>query len=216
MNDWMVPRLTWDDGYRPDRGKVLDAEALEKVQRFSRYLDVDGDGIAARSLPGVHAKGAYFVRGSGHDKHAAYTEDSAEYREVVDRLAKKFETAQEAVPAPEIVRSGRPSSIGLIALGGTHAAMLEARDALASDGVDADYMRIKAFPFGAAVRDFLESHETLFVVEQNRDAQLRSLLAIETGMPRDRMTAILDYGGLPLTADFVTAAVTRHVEVKVA
>jgi 2-oxoglutarate ferredoxin oxidoreductase subunit alpha len=216
MNDWMVPRLTWDDGYRPDRGKVLDAEALEKVQRFSRYLDVDGDGIAARSLPGVHAKGAYFVRGSGHDKHAAYTEDSAEYREVVDRLAKKFETAQEAVPAPEIVRSGRPSSIGLIALGGTHAAMLEARDALASDGVDADYMRIKAFPFGAAVRDFLESHETLFVVEQNRDAQLRSLLAIETGMPRDQMTAILDYGGLPLTADFVTAEVTRHLEVKVA
>jgi 2-oxoglutarate ferredoxin oxidoreductase subunit alpha len=217
MNDWMVPRLTWDDGYRPDRGKVLDAEALEKVQRFSRYLDVDGDGIAARTLPGVHPKGAYFVRGSGHDKHGAYTEDAAEYQEVVDRLARKLKTAEEAVPAPEIYRrSGRASTIGLIALGGTHAAMLEACDALARDGIDVDYMRIKAFPFGGAVRQFLESHETLFVVEQNRDAQLRSLLAIETGTPRDRMIALLDYGGLPLTANFVTAEVARHMEVRVA
>jgi 2-oxoglutarate ferredoxin oxidoreductase subunit alpha len=217
MNDWMVPRLTWDDGYQPDRGKVLDAEALEKVQRFSRYLDVDGDGIAARSLPGVHPKGAYFVRGSGHDKHGAYTEDAAEYQEVVDRLTTKLKTAEEAVPPPEIhQRKGMPSSVGLIALGGTHAAMLEACDALARDGIDVDYMRIKAFPFGGAVRQFLDSHETLFVVEQNRDAQLRSLLAIETGVPRDRMTAVLDYGGLPLTADFVTAEVARHLEVRVA
>jgi 2-oxoglutarate ferredoxin oxidoreductase subunit alpha len=109
-----------------------------------------------------------------------------------------------------------PSSVGLVALGGTHAAMLEACDALARDGIDVDYMRIKAFPFGGAVRQFLDSHETLFVVEQNRDAQLRSLLAIETGLPRDRMTALLDYGGLPLTADFVTAEVARHLEVRVA
>jgi 2-oxoglutarate ferredoxin oxidoreductase subunit alpha len=216
MNDWMVPRLTWDDSYRPDRGKVLNAEQLERVQRFSRYLDVDGDGIAARTLPGVSAKGAYFVRGSGHDKHGAYTEDSAEYREVVDRLAKKLRTAEEAVPAPEIhQRPGRPASVGLVALGGTHAAMLEARDKLMADGIEVDYMRIRAFPFGAAVREFLEGHETLFIVEQNRDAQLRSLLAIETGMPRDRMTAVLDYGGLPLTADFVTGEVTRTLEAHV-
>jgi 2-oxoglutarate ferredoxin oxidoreductase subunit alpha len=105
--------------------------------------------------------------------------------------------------------------VGLIALGGTHAAMLEARDALATEGIDADYMRIKAFPFGSAVREFLENHETLFVVEQNRDAQLRSMLTIETGMPRDRMIALLDYGGLPLTADFVTAEVTRALEARV-
>jgi 2-oxoglutarate ferredoxin oxidoreductase subunit alpha len=216
MNDWVVPRLTWDDSYRPDRGKVLDAASLERVQRFSRYLDVDGDGIAARSLPGVHPKGAYFVRGSGHDKHAAYTEDAADYREVVDRLARKFRTAEEQVPAPEIHRRARDgSSVGLIALGGTHAAMLEARDALLADGIDADYMRIKAFPFGSAVREFLDDHETLFVVEQNRDAQLRSLLTIETGIPRDRLIAILDYGGLPLTADFVTAEVTRALEARV-
>ena len=216
MNDWVVPRLTWDDTYRPDRGKVLDAAALESVQRFSRYLDVDGDGIAARSLPGQHPKGAYFVRGSGHDKHAAYTEDAAEYREVVDRLAKKFRTAEEQVPAPEIHRAARNgSSVGLIALGGTHAAMLEARDALSAEGIDADYMRIKAFPFGSVVREFLESHETLFVIEQNRDAQLRSLLTIETGIPRDRLIPVLDYGGLPLTADFVTGEVTRALEARV-
>src|SRR6184192_15331 len=152
MNDWMVKRLTWDDEYRPDRGKVLDAEALERIQRFSRYLDVDGDGIAARSLPGVHPKGAYFVRGSGHDKHGAYTEDAAEYQEVVDRLAKKLKTAEEAVPAPEIhQRNGATAPIGLVALGGTHAAMLEAREVLAGQDIDVDYMRIKAFPFGEAV-----------------------------------------------------------------
>jgi 2-oxoglutarate ferredoxin oxidoreductase subunit alpha len=168
-------------------------------------------------LPGVHPKGAYFVRGSGHDKHAAYTEDAAEYREVVDRLTRKLRTAEEAVPAPEIhQRSGSPASVGLIALGGTHAAMLEARDALARDGVEADYMRIKAFPFGADIRDFLEAHETLFVVEQNRDAQLRSLLMIETGVPRDRLISVLEYGGLPLTADFVTGEVARHLEARVA
>ena len=216
MNDWMVPRLTWDDNYRPDRGKVLTAEEVAALPRFSRYLDVDGDGIAARTLPGVHPKGAYFVRGSGHDKHGAYTEDSDDYREVVDRLAKKLKTAEEAVPAPEIHRGSGSAPIGLVALGGTHAAMLEARDRLAQQGIEVDYMRIKAFPFGRAVREFLNGHETLFVVEQNRDAQLRSLLAIETGVPRDRMTAVLEYGGLPLTADFVTGEVTRHLEAAVA
>ncbi|HEX4469502.1 MAG TPA: 2-oxoacid:acceptor oxidoreductase subunit alpha [Gemmatimonadaceae bacterium] len=216
MNDWMVPRLTWDDGYRPDRGKVLGAEELERIKRFSRYLDVDGDGIAARSLPGVHPKGAYFVRGSGHDKHAAYTEDADEYREVVDRLAKKLKMAEEAVPAPEFYQNGENNSVGLIALGGTHAALLEARDKLAADGIAVDYLRIKAFPFGEAVRRFLETHDTIFVVEQNRDAQLRSLLAIETGLARDRMTPVLDYGGLPLSADFVTSEVTRHLEARVA
>ena len=216
MNDWMVPRLTWEASYRPDRGKVLDAAQLERIQRFSRYLDVDGDGIAARSLPGVHPRGAYFVRGSGHDKHAAYTEDADEYREVVDRLTKKLKTAEEAVPEPEIHRrNGKPASVGLVALGGTHAAMLEACDALAADGINVDYMRIRAFPFGAAVREFLASHETVFVVEQNRDAQLRSLLTIETGMPRDQMTPLLDYGGLPLTADFVMSEVARQLEARV-
>jgi 2-oxoglutarate/2-oxoacid ferredoxin oxidoreductase subunit alpha len=211
MNDWMCPRLKWDDGYRPDRGKVLSADELDALKgRFSRYLDADGDGIAARTLPGVNAKGAYFTRGSGHDKHAAYTEDAAEYQEVVDRLARKLAGAAETVPQPVIRRDD--AGIGIISIGGCHAAVLEAIDRLREQGIPADYMRIRAFPFSRAVAEFIDAHERCFVVEQNRDGQLRSLLAIETGVARDRMTSVLDYGGLPLTAEHVVTEVTRQVE----
>jgi 2-oxoglutarate ferredoxin oxidoreductase subunit alpha len=220
---------------------VLGPEELEALKtRFSRYLDVDGDGIAARTLPGTHPKGAYFTRGSGHDKHGVYTEDAAEYQEVVDRLASKLRGAAEALPQPEIrwaddqevrgprsevlgttsVRSSprtldlgpRTSEIGIISVGGCHAAVTEAIDRLRDAGIAADYMRIRAFPFARAVGEFIEAHERCFVVEQNRDAQLRLLLAIETGVARDRMTPVLDYGGLPLTADHVVGEVTRHLE----
>jgi 2-oxoglutarate ferredoxin oxidoreductase subunit alpha len=238
MNDWMVPRFEWDDDYRPDRGKVMDAEALERVAKFSRFLDVDGDGIAARSLPGVHPAGAYFVRGSGHDKHGAYTEDADAYREVVDRIARKVAGAADAVPAPERYRAGgltgnastsngngagsapvsqgwrddaRPADCGLIALGGCHGAMREAVDRLAERGIVAEYLRIRGFPFSADVTSFIRSHSPCFVVEQNRDAQLRAMLAMETGIARDDMTSILDYGGLPLTAATVVDAVSSHV-----
>ena len=207
MNDWMCPRLTWDDDYRPDRGKVLSAEEVAKLEKFSRYLDVDGDGITARTLPAVHPKGAYFVRGSGHDKHGAYTEDAAEYQEVVDRLARKIASAANAVPAPEI-HSVEGADVGIVSIGGCHAAVREAVDRLRDQGVAADYLRVRGFPFSEAVTTFLRTHATVFVVEQNRDAQLRSLLAIETGVARDRMIPVLDYGGLPLTARTVVAAVT--------
>ena len=211
MNDWMVKRLKWDDSYKPDRGKVLNAEELEKVKSFSRYLDVDGDGIAARTLPGVHAKGAYFVRGSGHNKHGQYTEDSIEYQEVLDRVARKIQGAAEHLPAPEFhLQDG--AEVGLVSIGGCHGAMLEAMDVLREQGVVADYMRIRAFPFSQSVHDFITKHPITFVIEQNRDAQLRSMLAIESGIPRDRMTAVLDYNGLPLTAGAVVAAVTKHME----
>src|SRR5262249_8181748 len=148
----------------------------------------------------------YFTRGSGHTKHATYTEDSAEYQEVVDRLARKLETAANEVPAPEFhLQGGNGTSapIGIVSLGGCHAAVLEAVDRMRAGGNAVDYMRIRAFPFPAAVRAFIESHPQCYVVEQNRDAQLRTLLAIETGVARDRLTSILDYGGLPLTADRV-------------
>lgn len=210
MNDWMVKRFTWDDSYRPDRGKVLDAAALEKIQKFSRYLDVDGDGIAARTLPGVGGKGAYFVRGSGHDKHAAYTEDSDAYQELVDRLARKFAFAATQMPKPVFTRQPG-AEIGLVCIGGTDAAVREAADTLRAQGITVDVMRIRAFPFGAEVKEFFDQHEKNFVIEQNRDAQLRSLLAIELGIPRDDMISVLDYGGMPLTAKVVVDAVTAHV-----
>ena len=211
MNDWMVPRLTWDDRYRPDRGKVLDAAALEKIQKFSRYLDIDGDGIAARTLPGVGSKGAYFVRGSGHDKHAAYTEDSDAYQELMDRLKHKFELAPASLPQP-VISATTGGDVGLVTLGGCDAAVCEAADLLRAQGISTDVMRVRAFPFSEAVRDFINGHERVFVIEQNRDAQLRSLLTIELGVLRDHMTPILDYAGLPLAAHVVVQAVTRHLE----
>ncbi len=215
MNDWMCPRFTWDDSYRPDRGKVLGAAELERIERFSRYLDTDGDGIAARSLPGVHPRGGYFTRGSGHTKHATYTEDALEYQEVVDRLARKLATAATVVPEPEFhlqANGGAPARIGIVSVGGCHAAVLEAVDRLRASGASVDYMRVRAFPFAASVHEFIETHPQCYVVEQNRDGQLRTLLAIETGIARERMTSILDYGGLPLTADRVVRGVTAGEE----
>ena len=210
MNDWMCKRLTWDDSFRPDRGKCLTADELESVKKFSRYVDAEGDGIAARSLPGVHGHGAYFVRGSGHDKHGTYTEDADAYQEVVDRLARKLKLAATAIPAPE-VRNVAGAEVGIVSLGGCHAAVLEAIDRLSAMGIAADYMRVKAFPFGPQVREFLDAHPMNFVVEQNRDAQLRSLLAIETGKSRDEMIPILDYGGMPLTAKCVVNGVSGRL-----
>ena len=211
MNDWMCPRLKWDDAFRPDRGKVLSAEELEKIKQFYRYVDKDGDGIAARTLPGVHPKGAYFTRGSGHTQYGTYTEESDEYQEVLDRIGRKIAGAAKAVPAPEFhLRDG--AEIGIVAVGGTHAAVLEATQRLHQQGIDVDYMRIRGFPFDSPVADFINGHELVFVVEQNRDAQLRSMIAIETGIARDRMIPVLDYGGLPLAAERVVAAVARHPE----
>ncbi|HEY0931952.1 MAG TPA: 2-oxoacid:acceptor oxidoreductase subunit alpha, partial [Gemmatimonas sp.] len=176
----------------------------------SRYLDVDGDGIAARTLPGVGGKGAYFVRGSGHDKHAAYTEDSDAYQELVDRLKRKFEHAASVMPKP-VFTLQEGADVGLVTLGGCDAAVREAADKLRAQGIVADVMRVRAFPFGSEVKDFFGKHERVFVIEQNRDAQLRSLLAIELGIPRDSMLSIVDYGGMPLTARVVVDAVTRKL-----
>jgi 2-oxoglutarate ferredoxin oxidoreductase subunit alpha len=209
MNDWMCKELTWDPAYRPDRGKVLGAEELRGLQRFYRYVDSDGDGIAYRTLPGVDPKGAYFVRGSGHNKLGAYTEDSAEYVEVVDRLRKKWDTAAELVPEPVIRRARKGSRIGIVSLGSCDPAVDEAIDLLAARGIQVDYCRLRAFPFGAKVREFLEQHERLYVVEQNRDAQLKSLLSIETGMAPARLQSVLEYGGLPMDCRSIVAAVER-------
>jgi 2-oxoglutarate ferredoxin oxidoreductase subunit alpha len=211
MNDWIVPKLTWDDSYRPDRGKVLSAEELDKVKTFYRYLDVDGDGIPYRTYPGTHPKGAYFTRGSGHNKFGAYTEDDQEYTEVIDRVARKIQGATRAIPAP-IVKTQPGATMGILTVGGCHAACIEALDLLAKEGVALDYMRVRGFPFGDDVRKFLESHDVNFIVEQNRDAQLRSLLMLETEVGAEKLESVRYYGGFPMSAHHVITGVKAKLE----
>ncbi|MGH9176710.1 MAG: 2-oxoacid:acceptor oxidoreductase subunit alpha, partial [Vicinamibacterales bacterium] len=193
MNDWMIPKLTWDDSYRPDRGKVLSADELDKVKNFYRYLDSDGDGVTYRTYPGTHPKGAYFTRGSGHNRFGAYTEDDQEYAEVLDRIGRKIQGATRALPAP-IIQTRPGATMGIVTIGGCHAACVEAMDLLAQEGVALDFMRVRAFPFGDDVRKFLESHDVNFIVEQNRDAQLRSLLMLETGIAVEKLESVRYYG----------------------
>src|SRR5688572_27943128 len=189
MNDWMVPKLTWNDSYRPDRGKVLSAEQLDEVKTFHRYLDVDGDGVPYRTLPGLHPKGAYFTRGSGHNRLGQYTEDGDEYVEVIDRIDRKIQAAARALPPP-LVRPAPGARLGLLTIGGCHAACVEALDLFAREGVAIDYMRVRGFPFGGEVRRFLDAHEMNFIVEQNRDAQLRNMLMLETGAPAKKLESV--------------------------
>jgi 2-oxoglutarate ferredoxin oxidoreductase subunit alpha len=199
MNDWMCRELTWDPGYGPDKGKVLDAETLAALATsYHRYVDTDGDGIAPRTLPGAHPNGSYFVRGSGHNQFGTYTEDSDEYRQVVDRLLKKWRMASERVPGPVIRRTRRPAKWGIVSIGSCDPAVREAMDRLAAKGVYVNYCRVRAFPFSSKVHRFLAQHERIFVVEQNRDAQLKSLLTLETDYPKERMQSVLSYGGLPM------------------
>jgi 2-oxoglutarate ferredoxin oxidoreductase subunit alpha len=211
MNDWMIPKLTWDDSYRPDRGKVLSAEELDKIKTFYRYLDSDGDGITYRTLPGTHPKGAFFTRGSGHNRFGAYTEDAEEYTDVIDRIQRKIQNATRAVPAP-LIQHKAGAKMGLVTIGGCHAACSEAMDLLAKEGIALDYMRVRGFPFGDDVTKFLEAHEVNFIVEQNRDAQLRSLLTLETGVSLDRLESVRYYGGFPMSAHHVISGVKSKIE----
>ena len=216
MNDWMVPELEWDDAYRPDRGKVLRAEDLAEMERFMRYLDTDGDGIPHRTLPGDDPKGAYFTRGSGHNKYGAYTEDSDEYQEILDRLLVKWDTAKTLVPDAVISASSKKTKLGIIAYGSSDGAVIEARDRLAERGIHVNYLRIRAFPFTSEVHEFLEAHDTIYVVEQNRDAQMKALLMLEANDIADRLVSILHYNGMPIPSECVVTGVTRHQGLEVA
>jgi 2-oxoglutarate ferredoxin oxidoreductase subunit alpha len=201
MNDWMAPDFKWDDSYQPDRGKMLSDEQVAGLSKFQRYLDPDGDGIPYRTLPGVSPKAAYFTRGSGHNRYGAYTEDSAEYQDVMDRLTRKFATAARLVP-PAVIES-RGASAGIVSLGSCDAPVREALASLRRSGTAIDYLRVRGFPFGAEVEEFLATHQTIFVVEQNRDAQLRSLLTLETAVDKKKLRSILHYNGLPMAADCI-------------
>jgi 2-oxoglutarate/2-oxoacid ferredoxin oxidoreductase subunit alpha len=210
MNDWMCRDLHWDDSYQPDRGKVLTVEQIEALPKFNRYLDADGDGIAARTLPGTHPKGAYFTRGSGHNMYGAYTEDAAEYQAVVDRLRRKFDTAKQLVPPAEVHASDK-CRVGFLTIGSCDNAVKEARALLAEQGVNMNYLRVKGFPFGKDVQDYLDGHDRIYVVEQNRDAQLRSLLMLETRVDPNKLVPVLHYDGLPILARTVVDGVNQDL-----
>jgi 2-oxoglutarate ferredoxin oxidoreductase subunit alpha len=210
MNDWVVPRLEWDDNYRPDRGRILTAEELDNIAQFYRYTDEDENHVAPRTLPGVHPKGAYVTRGSGHNKFGGYTETPEEYQEVLDRLARKHKAAAKLVPQPEIQRR-QDARVGVVTLGSCDPAVREALDIMGERGLSCNYLRIRAFPFDDSVQSFLDEHEVCFVVEQNRDAQLRSLLTLETGVAKERMQSVLVYGGFPLSAQHVVDEITRQL-----
>jgi 2-oxoglutarate ferredoxin oxidoreductase subunit alpha len=213
MNDWVVPRLMWDDGFVPDRGRVLTDAEIEALPKFYRYSPEDELGVAARTLPGVNPKGAFFTRGSGHNKLGGYTEIPDEYQEVMERLLRKHTAARAHVPPAVIEKHGghvgSGTSVGVLTVGGCDLAVREALGVLAEQGVAADYCRVRGFPFGDDVEAFLAEHATIFVVEQNRDAQLRSLLVLETAAPKEKLKSIVAYGGFPLQASQVVAGVLK-------
>jgi 2-oxoglutarate ferredoxin oxidoreductase subunit alpha len=210
MNDWVSPALEWDDSYVPDRGRVLDAGDLRELEVFHRYEPADADSVAARTLPGVSELGAYFTRGSGHTIEGAYTEYPEEYQAVLDRLTRKHTAASEHIPGP-VVDERAKAPLGIVTLGSCELAVLEAIELLGRRNIAADYMRIRGFPFGAAVRSFLEAHETIVIVEQNRDAQLRTLLTLETPVSKEKLESVLAYGGYPLSAEDVVDGVIKLV-----
>jgi 2-oxoglutarate ferredoxin oxidoreductase subunit alpha len=212
MNDWVVPQLTWDDSYKPDRGRVLDVEHLDNIAKYFRYSDEDEHFIAARTLPGVHPKGAFFTRGSGHTKLGAYTETPDDYQEVLDRLLRKHKAAAKFVPAPLIHRRGG-ARIGVVTIGGCEPAVLEALDLLAQQGIGADFMRLRGFPFDEIVEEFINEHEMNFIIEQNRDAQLRSLITLETNVSKNRLRSVLVYGGFPLSAKHVIDGIVSQLDI---
>jgi 2-oxoglutarate ferredoxin oxidoreductase subunit alpha len=211
MNDWMIPDLEWDDSYRPDRGKVLSDEDLEKITSFHRYLDVDGDGIPYRTLPGSHPKGVYFNRGAGHNKWGGRTELSDEYQDVMNRLLIKWATAATKVPKPVEKRTRQGAAWGLLTVGSSDGACREALHHLEEKGIAIDYMRVKAFPFTAEVEEFLAGHERIFAVEQNRDAQLRGMLINETPVEKAKITSILHYNGMPMDYRQIATAIEEAV-----
>jgi len=214
MQDWLTAPFKWNDARRLDRGKVMTRAELDAGKDFGRYLDVDGDGIAYRTYPATHpTKGSFFTRGTSKDRYARYTEEGPAYVDNMQRLLRKFETAKTLVPSPVIENAVMPTRAGVIWYGSTGAAMAESLAALASDGIHLDRMRIRAFPFADAVAEFIAAHDKVFVVEQNRDAQLKTLLVNECGIDPGKLIPVLHYDGTPITARFITGEVAEKAAV---
>jgi 2-oxoglutarate ferredoxin oxidoreductase subunit alpha len=212
MNDWLCTPFTWDDSRRYDRGKIMTAAELEAGKTFGRYLDIDGDAIPYRTLPGTHpTKGAYFTRGTSRDRFAKYSEEGAVYVDNMQRLLRKLETAKTLVPKPLRRDAGEPSRFGAIYYGSTSVAMEEALASLEKSGLFLDTMRVRAFPFADEVIDFIHAHDQVFVVEQNRDAQLKTLIVNEGAIDPARIISILHYDGTPITARFITGAIAERL-----
>jgi 2-oxoglutarate ferredoxin oxidoreductase subunit alpha len=208
MNDWTCPEFEWDDDREFDRGKVLSKDDLDKMESWGRYLDVDGDGIPFRTLPGTHPeKGAYFTRGSSHDEYARYVEDGEINARNLSRILKKFEGAHKFLPKPIFKQDINASSKGLIYFGSTEAAMQESLDQLSASGFPIDAMRIRSFPFSAEVWDFIDQHEFVFLVEQNRDAQMKTLMLSEGNINPEKFISVLCFDGAPITADFISESI---------
>ena len=211
MNQRLSEPLEWDDARTYDRGKVMTYEQLEAGKEFGRYLDVDGDGIPYRTLPGTHPmRGAYFTRGTTKDRYARYSEAGPDYIDNMQRLTRKFETAKSLVPKPVLFPAEKPARFGAIFYGSTSPAMQEALDVLAARGVHINALRVRGFPFQDEIADFVASHPWVFVVEQNRDAQLKTLLVNEAKINASRLISVLHYDGTPITARFIVGEIAQH------
>jgi 2-oxoglutarate ferredoxin oxidoreductase subunit alpha len=201
MNDNMSEPLEWDDDRKYDRGKVLSAEDLDKIDRYGRYLDVDGDAIGYRTYPGTHPhKGAFFTRGSSRDEYAVYTEKGEEYEKNMLRLLQKWDSIKNYVPRPEIFPCGKKTDMAVLYYGTSEESSREAVDRLAEEGIMLDAMRVRSFPFNEEVQDFIDQHDRVFVIEQNRDAQLRTLLMAEFEFGPDKLKSVLCFDGTPISA----------------
>jgi 2-oxoglutarate ferredoxin oxidoreductase subunit alpha len=215
MNDWLVDPLKWDDSRTYDRGKLITAEELEAGKQFFRYLDVDGDAIPYRTLPGVHpTKGSYFTRGSSHNAYAVYSEEGRDYTDVMQRLLQKFETAKTILPKPVVHKAPVGTRWGAIYYGSTHVAMDEAFTALAGRGLYLDTLRIRAFPFAEEIVDFINAHDQVFLIEQNRDAQMQKLIVNECAIDPAKFISILHYDGTPITARFIEGEIASRMMLK--
>jgi 2-oxoglutarate ferredoxin oxidoreductase subunit alpha len=212
MNAHLTAPFRWDDSRAYDRGKVLSGEELETAREFGRYNDVDGDGIPYRTLPGTHpTRGAYFTRGTSRDRFARYTEESGPYVDNMERLLRKFETARSLLPRPVLKPAAEPAYVGVIHYGSTAPAMDEAQALLARDGLHVDTLRIRAFPLALEVAEFVREHEHVFVVEQNRDAQMRTLMTTDLELAPSQLTSILHFGGMPITARFIVREIVSRL-----
>ncbi len=213
MNEWLVEPLAWDDAHKFDRGKVMTFEDLESGRDFGRYLDIDGDGIPFRTYPGTHpTKGAFFTRGTSRDRYARYSEEGPVYVDNMERLLKKFESAKKLVPAPIRRNAREATKFGAIYFGSTTVAMDEAIGTLEKTGIHLDTLRLRAYPFTDEVIDFIRDHERVFLVEQNRDAQLRTML-LDTGrVDPARIVPVLHYDGTPITARFIAHAISDRLD----